>query len=240
MNHALHSGGSVILDLASLRAEHRSTTRRYVIKTIFVRSSWIWRIGLLAIAGLCAAIFLTLMFVLIGPGSSSSIVGAGIGAMLALLTISIELSASAVFKDRLPSNKQRVIPFDLRLRTLRYLLFKERAEQCGMNQKDRLNAVFEIDREERNLDRFALERHPVYLLIAFVCLTLISSATGHFPIWTNGVGPTLAVIFGVLFALWLMLRKPIAAIFLTPGYRNREFGLFLKMLATDMAGTDTD
>lgn len=233
MDHPPHSGGSVLFDLASLRAKHRATTRRQVIKTIYKRSSWTWRIGLVTIAALTATIFLLFLFIFFGSGGKSSFSTVGIGVLLAILAITVELSASAAFKDRLPAGLQKNGFFDLRLRTLRYLLFREHAQKNGLASSDRIAALFEIDREERNLDRFAIERHPIYLLIAFGCLTLISTATSHFPIWTNGVGPTLACIFGVLFVVWMFLRKPIAALFLTPGYRSREFGLFLKMLAAD-------
>jgi hypothetical protein len=224
---------SIVFDLATLRDDHRSTTRRYVLKTIFKRSSWTWFIGLIAITLLSVVALLTFLFIYAGPGTSSTWVGVGIGTVLAILTIAIELSASAAFKDKLPDEKQGIIPFDLRLRTLRYLLFKERADKQGPYSPEHLEALSEIDREERSLDRFAIERHPVYIVLLFGVLTLISSATGHFPIWTNGIGKTLAIYLGAIFVMWWLFRKAFAALFLTPGYREREFGLFLKMLASD-------
>ncbi len=237
MKQTPHSGGSVYFDLAALRAEHRSLTRWQLFKTVFSRSAWPWRLAL-SLSGISLLVTPITLEVLFGaPGIRGHWFGGAMGASITVLIAILNLAAHAALKDRLPPDARRCLPLELHLRTLRYLFFRERVEQVIRSSSDHFTALCSIDQQERDLDEFALTRHPIYILLLFAVLTLISSATGHFPIWTNGVGIFLAIAIGFLFLIWMLSRRFIAALFLIPSYRKREFSLFLKLLAADATPT---
>ena len=233
---------NALFDLASLRADHRSLTRRQVITSVFMRTSRTWK-AVLILAVLALPGLPTIACIYFGsPGTYSEWFGLSFTAAVFVFLILLHLAAADALKDVFKIDKRAFVEPDFRLRGLRYLLFREATQARCPLPPERVRSLQEIEQTRRELDRYAIFQHPIHLVLMFTVLLVINSAAGQYLSWPtstnpNAIGPVLAVYVGAFLVCWLMGRRFIAALFLTPGYREREFGLFLKLLATDTQPT---
>jgi len=221
-------------ELVQLRSIHRELSRWHVIGVVLKRASPTRSIGFIVATSISLIIVPTLLFIMIFGAPAPTLVPVAFAVTLATICLTFEWCVVSAFDETTGLTGSCKLRPELRLRSIRYVLFKELADEKWCKRANRLNVLHNIAHEELNLDQSALDRHPVYLILFTVFVVLLGGGSGQSAMWTSGVGITLMLITGMLLSLWWFIRKPIAALVMTKGYRDREFCLFLNMLRVDL------
>jgi len=236
MKTKINSGETILHDLAEFKRIHRDITRWRVVSVVIKRAPWIRTLGMAIALILGGLQLLLLTFVMLFGGDPPPLTFALMPVVLAVLTLMLEWVCKPAFVSE---SSERRIHIEPRLRVLRYLLFKEKITNNREVDRKGMSELSEIADRQREIDQSVLDRHPVYLVLLTVSAVLLGGGAGQSALWELGIGPVLAVWTIGMLAFWWLLRKPIAAIVMLPGYREQEFCFFLKTLSVDLIETPT-